>query len=163
MWVEFGNKFHEVCDEFHERSEWNSRKRVKFISEFHEQGVDSYIITWITKNEKFTLFTWNYWIWETFLRSYAWDRGDLRNFPPRSNISPKLRNSLEKWRMGLRLTPKIFFDFDELWCHWGKDNLSCMLLSKLLWFPGWTVFSKQPKFVHVFANILGNIGPILFR
>ena len=109
MWVEFGNKFHEVCDEFHERSEWNSRKRVKFISEFHEQGVDSYIITWITKNEKFTLFTGNYWIWETFLRSYAWDRGDLRNFPPRSNISPKLRNSLEKWRMGLRLTPKIFW------------------------------------------------------
>ena len=107
MWVEFGNKFHEVCDEFHERSEWNSRKRVKFISEFHEQGVDSYIITWITKNEKFTLFTGNYWIWETFLRSYAWDRGDLRNFPPRSNISPKLRNSLEKWRMGLRLTPRI--------------------------------------------------------
>ena len=24
-------------------------------------------------------------------------------------------------------------------------------------------FSKQPKFVHVFANILGNIGPFLFR
>ena len=112
MWVEFGNKFHEVCDEFHERSEWNSRKRVKFISEFHEQGVDSYIITWITKNEKFTLFTGNYWIWETFLRSYAWDRGDLRNFPPRSNISPKLRNSLEKWRMGLRLTPLW------LWRQW---------------------------------------------
>ena len=49
MWVDFGNKFHEVCAEFHERSEWNSKKRVKLISEVHEHGVDSLIIPWCTK------------------------------------------------------------------------------------------------------------------
>ena len=46
--VEFGNKFHAGCAEFHdERSERNSSEQVKFIPEFHENGFDSMIIEWI--------------------------------------------------------------------------------------------------------------------
>ena len=45
--MDFGNKFHAVFDEFHERSEWNLRKQVKFIPKVHKRGVDLYIITWL--------------------------------------------------------------------------------------------------------------------